>query len=440
MKLKRAQVLVAVPSLTAALALIPAAAAQAKPDFSPKAGTYSVDTTTLTLKGPGTNIKGKNIKGVAVFSFTKVSIPAGATIDAAGSRPLAITATGSFSLAGRIDGSGFSQTEATFFTGKAGAGGPGGGTGSANDASAGAGKGGGKPGSSEDSGAGGGGFGGRGAAGGSENGTGGAGGVAYGNLNRALTGGSGGAGGSGASDDATGGGGGGGAIELSAASLRITATGAVLANGGAGGVGGNGASGGGSGGGILLHAAKLDVLGNVSANGGDGGSGECCSDGGGGGGGRIAYQYVKLTAAGSPKVAGGKSGENSSGPSENFPSPEVSGATGVFTKLQAGSGVTGGTSSVTSSSAHLHASIHPRGHSATYRFQYGTSKRYGRTVPGRPAKAGSGKGTVKVSKALGKLKPGTTYHYRVVVYSLGFTVVGADRTFKTTATSPTFTG
>ena len=48
-----------------------------------------------------------------------------------------------------------------------------------------------------------------------------------------------------------GGGGGGGAIELSSSTLRIAASGQVLANGGDGDGGSDGASGGGSGGAIL---------------------------------------------------------------------------------------------------------------------------------------------------------------------------------------------
>ena len=45
-------------------------------DFDPGAGTYTANTTALTLTGPHTNITGTNQGGVAVFSFGNVNIPA----------------------------------------------------------------------------------------------------------------------------------------------------------------------------------------------------------------------------------------------------------------------------------------------------------------------------------------------------------------------------
>jgi hypothetical protein len=66
----------------------------------------------------------------------------------------------------------------------------------------------------------------------------------------------------------------------------------------------------------------------------------------------------------------------------------------------------------------------------TYRFEYGTSRRYGRrTTPGRlPADASSR----RVRRALRNLKPCTTYHYRlIVVLPSGRRVLGRDRTFRT---------
>jgi hypothetical protein len=405
-----------------------AAAQASSTNFDPSAGSYTVNTSTLTLTGPSTNITGKDVDGIAVFSFDNVSIPVGATITASGSLPLEIAATGSFDLAGTIDGSG---TDAAVFTPGPNPGGPGGGQGGANDSSSGSGPGGGSPGSTDSDGGGGGGFGGAGSAGYPDGGTGGAGGPAYGDLNTALQGGSGGAGGSSGSD-AAGGGGGGGGIELSGSSLTIATTGSVLANGGEGALAGDGASGGGSGGGIILHADSIDVAGTVSADGGQGGAGDCCGDGGGGGGGRIAYQYLTLTAAGSPTVTGGTSG-TSDGTAHSGESP---GANGVITMAKAASASTGKATSITGTAAKVHGTVKPNGYPATYQFEYGTSKSFGKKAPASPASAGSGSGAVSLSASLKHLKVGKRYHYRIVVYSLGFTITGADKTFKAKGSRP----
>lgn len=433
MKCNRALALVGTPPLAVALTLLLAPAAQAASDFDPAAGSYTINTTNLTLTGPGgTDISGAVVSGVAVFSFNDVSIPSTVTITASGSRPLEIKAAGTFDLGGVIDGSGASNT--AFATGPF-AGGPGGGAGGAESPDAGSGPGAGGGGSTYDDGGGGGGFGGAGAAGATESGAGGAAGATYGSLSTALQGGS---GGGGASD--VGGGGGGGAIELSATSLSISASGSVLANGGEGDLGNEGASGGGSGGGILLDANTIDVAGTVSADGGDGGSGGCCGDGGGGGGGRVAYNYVTLTAEGSPTVAGGTSGAHPGPVSTTYPSPKATGTKGVVTKSQAGFVQSTPATGVTSASATLNGNVSANKHSLTYQFEYGTTTAYGTTVPASPASGGSGSTLTPESVALiGELTPGTTYHYRIVGYSLGLTLLGGDETFKTRAAKPSVT-
>ena len=64
-------------------------------DFNPAPGSYTVNTSTLKLTGPGgTNITGTDQSGVAVFSFGTVNIPAGVTVSAAGTRPFKIVAAG----------------------------------------------------------------------------------------------------------------------------------------------------------------------------------------------------------------------------------------------------------------------------------------------------------------------------------------------------------
>jgi hypothetical protein len=299
-------------------------------DFSPGPGTYTANTTTLTLTGPGTNVTGVDHHGVAVFSFHNVKISPGVTIDVVGKRPFELKAARTLRLGGLIDGSG---TDAVQQTPGPYAGGPGGAAGGAQFSKPGHGPGGGGSPSNASSlfnGGGGGGFGGAGAVGGVDTadggGTAGASGKAYGNLNKALRGGS---GGGGASN--VGGGGGGGAIELSAPTLRITASGDVLANGGSGSGGGDGGSGGGSGGGILLHANTVNVAGTIEANGGGGAGGGCCGDGGGSGGGRIAYQFGTLINPGTASVKGGLSGVSGVF-GHGFKSPKPHGDRGVITK------------------------------------------------------------------------------------------------------------
>lgn len=304
-------------------------------DFIPAPGAYTVDTSALTLMGPGTSLTGTAQAGVAVFSFDNVDIPEGAKIRVQGSRPFKLVAAGNLTLADTIDGSG---TSASNLASLAYAGGPGGGKGGASFAQPGQGTGGGRSASNGNNGGGGGGFGGAGARGGvrpGDPGTAGAAGPAYGNLNAALEGGSGGAGAS--VSDPVGGGGGGGAIALLGSSVHITATGAVSVNGGGGAVGGFGASGGGSGGGIIIGGATVNVAGLLTAAGGQGGAGGCCGDGGGGGGGRITYQYKTLVSSGTMVVTGGTSGTRSTTGafSSGGASPDATGAPGAVTKIQA---------------------------------------------------------------------------------------------------------
>ncbi len=67
----------------------------------------------MKLTGPGgTDITGAVEGTTAVFRFGTVSIPAGATINATGSRPFKIVASGNFTLGGVINASG--STPANF--------------------------------------------------------------------------------------------------------------------------------------------------------------------------------------------------------------------------------------------------------------------------------------------------------------------------------------
>jgi hypothetical protein len=275
-------------------------------DWNPAAGSYQIDTTTLTLTGPGTSYVGQDDSGIATFTFGEVDIPTGATVTVSGTLPLELVATTSFTLAGSISGDGdnagnFSETPG------GNPGGPGGGNGGEGGYDPGSGSGGGgHPYAPNDfDGAGGGGFGGDGADGGVDlGGTGAAGGGTYGDLLTELEGGSGGGGGPRGGD----GGGGGGAIEIQSltGSISIAATGQLTVDGGNGACGGTGESGGGSGGGILLEAHSYSTQGLVSAQGGQG-RGGYYGGGGGGGGGRIVVLYNTLSSTGTTSAQGGLS-------------------------------------------------------------------------------------------------------------------------------------
>lgn len=286
-------------------------------------GTYTIDTSaTPTLSGPGivTPIEGEvSVDGIAVFTFEDITIAAGVTVDAAGTRPVALLSQDFFNMSGgTIDVSGAGGGMGGFGTGTGGtggsggagggAGGTGGESGSGGDVAGGAGSGpggaAGGPGTATGD-AGGGGFGGKGGDSTS------AGGIAYGDLFALLEGGSGGGGGGGFGGDddpffrgGAGGGGGGGGVEIGATN-GLTLGGSVLANGG-GGADSYNDGGGGSGGGIFVHADTVTLSGSLSANGGAGGG----TFGGGGGGGRIAFLTTSGTinnVGGSFSVAGGNS-------------------------------------------------------------------------------------------------------------------------------------
>lgn len=423
-------------STVAMLAVLLAPAVANGANFEPTSGIYEVDTTTLKLTGPGTEITGTDQGGVAVFNFDKVNIGPVVTIEAFGVRPLKFVASGELVLAGVIEAGGFSGED---LTPGAGEGGPGGGEGGADGEQPGSGPGGGGIASDESNGGGGGGFGGAGARGGVKSGnpgTAGPGGAPYGDLNAALQGGSGGAGGS-LGGEATGGGGGGGAVALFGATVRIAPEGEVNVDGGNGAVGEEGGSGGGSGGGILLHAQVLQVNGALSARGGGGGRGGCCGAGGGGGGGRIAYQFGTLIASGSPNVSGGASSSISTTnccTGTTGASPQPFGAEGVVTKLQAPLAITGLATGLGSTGVTLNAVVNPNSNATTYHFEFGATTAYGLRTPAVDAAVGSDAANHAVSQAITGLAPNVTYHYRVVATdAIGFTTNGVDVTFKTPA-------
>jgi NHL repeat len=87
---------------------------------------------------------------------------------------------------------------------------------------------------------------------------------------------------------------------------------------------------------------------------------------------------------------------------------------------------------VGASEAKLGAVVNPGGIGSAYRFEYGTTTGYGRSVPVPEGDTGGGFRSRTVWAGAPGLQPGTTYHYRVVLTSpLGPVVEGKDHTFTT---------
>ncbi len=297
---------------------------------------YVANTTAMTITGPSLLVHGTDVGGVAVFKFDTITVPAGASITATGSRPFELLSTGAIVVGGAIVSVG---TNATDFAAGPNAGGAGGGAGGTNASTKGHGSGGGGVSNNGSNGSGGGGFAGSGARGGNEGtGTTAAGGAPYGNLDVMLQGGSGGGGNGGNGTSPAGGGGGGGAIGLFGSSVTLQSTAVVAVSGGNGASGGDAASGGGSGGGIIVHANSVDLEGELIAPGGAGGAGGCCGDGGGGSGGRIAIQYKTVVSRTTfvSVLNGGASGTESTGGccSHGTLSLDASGGNGKLTFAQ----------------------------------------------------------------------------------------------------------
>ncbi len=79
--------------------------------------------------------------------------------------------------------------------------------------------------------------------------------------------------------------------------------------------------------------------------------------------------------------------------------------------------------------ATLHASVNPNGPEAEYYFEYGTTTSYGSST--NRGHVGYGTKAVAESATIIGLKPGTTYHYRIVASSPGVTVEGSDQILTT---------
>jgi hypothetical protein len=89
---------------------------------------------------------------------------------------------------------------------------------------------------------------------------------------------------------------------------------------------------------------------------------------------------------------------------------------------------------LTDGDATLLGAVDPNGSATTYRFEWGETAAYGRSVPAVDAPVASDQAVHAVAERLEGLAPGTTYHFRLVATSSAGVGYGADQTFTTTGT------
>ena len=86
--------------------------------------------------------------------------------------------------------------------------------------------------------------------------------------------------------------------------------------------------------------------------------------------------------------------------------------------------------SIQEGQATLNGTVNPNGSETTYRFEYGKTTSYGKSIP--VPNAGAGAGTSAVPAYLTPtLEPRTRYHYRLVASNVGGTSYGSDQAFTT---------
>lgn len=101
-----------------------------------------------------------------------------------------------------------------------------------------------------------------------------------------------------------------------------------------------------------------------------------------------------------------------------------------YTPLQP-EAVTEAATGITEASAVLNGKVNPRGTATQYYFQYGETPSYGSSTS-PVGNAGSGDSLITTTPTpISGLKPGVTYHFRIVALGAGEPVYGKDREFKT---------
>jgi hypothetical protein len=95
---------------------------------------------------------------------------------------------------------------------------------------------------------------------------------------------------------------------------------------------------------------------------------------------------------------------------------------------------TGSASKIGDTSATLGGSVNPQGTKTVYRFEYGLTTQLGSFT--KSQSAGSGGKSTAVSAGIGKLTPGTIYHYKLLASNKFGASQGTGRTFKTAGHAP----
>ncbi len=91
---------------------------------------------------------------------------------------------------------------------------------------------------------------------------------------------------------------------------------------------------------------------------------------------------------------------------------------------------TGAASGASEVAATVSGQVNPNGLATTYHFDFGASTSYGSSTRSTTLTS-TASSAATVSAGITGLRPGTTYHYRVVAHNADGTTYGRDRTFKT---------
>lgn len=149
--------------------------------------------------------------------------------------------------------------------------------------------------------------------------------------------------------------------------------------------------------------------------------------------------YIRKTEAASWVLVGAEEfadttfKEGFSGVDGNGSNPTlINFATGVLTVGTAPTATTEAALLVKKNSAELRGLVNPKGTATNCWFEYGTTTSYGFKTAVKPAGAGSS--NVLAHEIIEGLKPGSTYHFRLVAESVNGRTNGADFSFVTTGT------